>query len=1019
MKLYISPHPNQYTEDGRGGGGIQRVVAAQAKHLPKYGIGMADTPESADVVNIHAGALVDTDKPIVTNNHGHYWTGDFAWYDDYWQYNGEVIEALRRAHAIIVPSEWIAYPIKRDMRVVPYVIPHGVDLEDFEFSQKHEGFVLWGKPRADIVSDPAPVNELAARAPNISFMTTFGRATANVKVVGPLPYKQFKSLSSRAAVWLATTRETGDIGSREAMAMGIPVLGYNHGATADLVIHGETGYLVKPGDYDDLLNGLQFCLDNRDRLAAAGRELVKSYQWHDIMGHYAAVYEEVLRDDEYPVKVSVVVPTYNYAHFLPDCLKSLANQDVQDFEVVVIDDGSTDNTLEVLTNLGAELDLDIRVVTQSNQGLCAALNVGHAHAKGRYIINLDADNALAPGALKVLSEALDSKPWLDVASGGLGTIQPGGQYIRATDWPFGSINIHQQLGHINQLTSSSMMRTRSIERLGGYRLRERRNEDGEFWCRAMSAGLRFEQVTDEPTLLYRWHDDNKSKKEGGEHDPNGPLAWNYFFPHRNNVNITPFAMTGKPPKGSWAVRSYAEPHVAVCIPCGPGHEQYLVDALDSVAGQTYQNIECIVANDTGHPLDAASMGHPWVKVVEGPQEGPGPARNAAIAAAKAPLILPLDADDMLEPEAIKGMYMAWLEAPENLVYTDCYTEDSPEHRKYYKSGQWSWERIKSQAIYQVSILYAKQWWEAVGGYDKKPDIHWEDWLFGLKLHMAGAGATYLEKPWGVYRHWTGFGQAGRDNEGYGTEAFKDRLQQVYSWIEQKEEEIEMTCKGCGRRAKGRRASTKQNPPASSRYTGDGSGETIIVYTGGRTGGFSLNSQVQRRRKYWVQQGQPFKVPDADAKRFLRMGGFEAAKKEQPSAIAETPAAPPSAPVIGVVQPPPPVTEPVLAPLPLPVVITTETTQPPTAPLPVVQPSIDDKSLQQKEKVLSTLNLPVNAPLESVTSLTDFMVVMLKRLGITKVSELAFDIEHGVGAKILSVKGIGPGRLEQITEELFG
>lgn len=1000
MKLYISPHPDQYAEDGRGGGGIQRVVAAQAKHLPKYGIKVVNMAKDADVVNVHAGALVETDRPIVANNHGMYWTGDFAWYDDYWQYNGEVIEALRRAHAIIVPSEWVAYPIKRDMRVVPYVIPHGVDLEAFEFSRQHEGFVLWGKPRADIVSDPTPVNELAARVPSLSFVTTFGRPTTNVKVTGPMPYEQFRSLSRRAAVWLATTRETGDIGSREAMAMGIPVLGFNHGATADLVIHGETGYLAEPGDYDDLLNGLRFCLNNRDRLADAGRELVKNYQWRDIMGHYAAVYEEVLRGDEYPVKVSVVVPTYNYAHFLPDCLESLTDQGMQDFEVVVVNDGSTDNTLEVLTNLGAELGFGIKIINQSNQGLCAALNTGHAHARGRYIVNLDADNALAPDTLRILSEALDSKPWLDVASGGLGMIQPEGQYTRTTDWPFGSINVHQQLGHVNQLTSSSMMRARSVKRLGGYRPRVNRNEDGEFWCRAMSAGLRFEQVTSEPTLLYRWHDNNKSRREGGEHDPNGPLSWNYFFPHRNNVNITPFAMTGNPPKGSWAVRSYATPCIAICIPLGPGHEQYLADALDSVAGQTYQNIECIVANDTGNPLDVASMGHPWVKVVEGPREGPGPARNAAIAAAKAPLILPLDADDMLDPDAVKSMYIAWLEAPENLVYTDCYTEDRPEHRKYYRSEAWSWERIKSQAIYQVSILYAKQWWEAVGGYE--PDAHWEDWLFGLKLHMAGVGATYLEKPWGVYRHWTGFGQAGRDNEGFGTEVFEARLQKVYDWIATKEEEIEMACPGCGRRARGRRASNPKPPPASNRYAGDGSGETIIVYTGERGGGFSLNSRSQRGRKYWVQREEPFKVPDADAKWLLRIGGFETPKEELPVPVVEIPAAPPSVLTIETVQPPPIVPKP----------------QMPVAspPVPALAPSPPkEMTVGRPERLLA---FPVNAPLEDVTSLTDFMVVMLKNLGITKVSELAFDIEHNVGAKILSVKGIGPARLEQITEELF-
>jgi hypothetical protein len=57
MKLYISPHPNTYIEDGRGSGGIWRVIKAQEKHLLEYGVEIVDSPEEADVVNIHAQAI--------------------------------------------------------------------------------------------------------------------------------------------------------------------------------------------------------------------------------------------------------------------------------------------------------------------------------------------------------------------------------------------------------------------------------------------------------------------------------------------------------------------------------------------------------------------------------------------------------------------------------------------------------------------------------------------------------------------------------------------------------------------------------------------------------------------------------------------------------------------------------------------------------------------------------------------------------------------------------------------------
>jgi glycosyltransferase involved in cell wall biosynthesis len=198
-----------------------------------------------------------------------------------------------------------------------------------------------------------------------------------------------------------------------------------------------------------------------------------------------------------------------------------------------------------------------------------------------------------------------------------------------------------------------------------------------------------------------------------------------------------------------------------------------MDALDSVYGQTYQNFECIVANDTGKPLDVTRMGHPWVKVIDVHCGNPADSRNAAIAEAKAPLIVPLDADDMLYPNALSLLYRAWLEYPSNLSYMDCDTEDSPGHRKPYKSGLWTMQKIRKEAIYQDVILFAKQWWEAVGGYPN--DVLWEDWVFGVMLHLAGVGATYIDRPWGVYRHWTaldiGHSKSDGDNAEFGTEAF--------------------------------------------------------------------------------------------------------------------------------------------------------------------------------------------------------------------------------------------------------
>ena len=312
MKVYIFPHPSEYTEDGKGSGGIWRVINAQARWLPEYGIEIVDREQDADVVMIHAGSLVETNKPIVTVNHGAYWTGDFEWPDSYWQYNGAVIEALRRAHVVTVPSEWVAQSYRRDMRISPVVIPHGIDMDEFAPQERHDDYILWAKPRVDVVSDPNPLNEVARRMTDLNFVSTFGRPAQNVRITGAMPYDQFKGVMDHATLWLATTRETGDIASREAMARGIPVVGFRWGATAELVRHMETGFLAEPGDYAMLEYGIRYCLEHRERIGEQAREWVRAnYRWQALMGYYAEAIRHAYEAD--PVSYThLTLPTTPY-----------------------------------------------------------------------------------------------------------------------------------------------------------------------------------------------------------------------------------------------------------------------------------------------------------------------------------------------------------------------------------------------------------------------------------------------------------------------------------------------------------------------------------------------------------------------------------------------------------------------------------------------------------------------------------------------------------------------------------
>src|SRR3972149_11690952 len=112
-------------------------------------------------------------------------------------------------------------------------------------------------------------------------------------------------------------------------------------------------------------------------------------------------------------RVSIVVPPYNYGRFLPDCLGSILAQTYRDFEVMVVDDGSTDNTEEVVAGFLPR----VRYFRQENQGVGAAMNQGIELAMGEYIRFVDADDMVLESGLEPQVALLDSHPRVGLVYG--------------------------------------------------------------------------------------------------------------------------------------------------------------------------------------------------------------------------------------------------------------------------------------------------------------------------------------------------------------------------------------------------------------------------------------------------------------------------------------------------------------------------------------------------------------------------------------------------------------------------
>jgi glycosyltransferase involved in cell wall biosynthesis len=111
--------------------------------------------------------------------------------------------------------------------------------------------------------------------------------------------------------------------------------------------------------------------------------------------------------------VSIILPTYNRARFLPQAFASMRSQTFTDWELIIIDDGSTDDTRHVVSELIADLPQPVQYIYQENQGPYGARNTGLEHAKGTYLAFYDSDDIWLPHHLQDCVEGLDANPDVD------------------------------------------------------------------------------------------------------------------------------------------------------------------------------------------------------------------------------------------------------------------------------------------------------------------------------------------------------------------------------------------------------------------------------------------------------------------------------------------------------------------------------------------------------------------------------------------------------------------------------
>lgn len=196
-------------------------------------------------------------------------------------------------------------------------------------------------------------------------------------------------------------------------------------------------------------------------------------------------------------RVSVVIPVYNLGRYLPDAVESALEQSYPSFEVIIIDDGSTDEaTIEAVASYEGAGE-KTRVLRTSNQGLAQARNYAIDRAGGEYVLPLDADDMIAPAFLERTVPVLDR----DAAVGFVYTsVQLFGEYHAV--WEAEPFEFCSLLTH-NIAHSCSLIRKAAWRQVGGYDRAFRRGfEDWDFWIRLVKAGWSGAPVR-EVLALYR------------------------------------------------------------------------------------------------------------------------------------------------------------------------------------------------------------------------------------------------------------------------------------------------------------------------------------------------------------------------------------------------------------------------------------------------------------------------------------------------------------------------------------
>ncbi len=344
---------------------------------------------------------------------------------------------------------------------------------------------------------------------------------------GKLPDGEINSLYSSAKIVIGTTedrqREAGMINNRvfEVLACGSTFIS-EYFPELESVFGDLIFYSKNKNDTRNIISDILSDKLKRKNPAEVREFIVHHHTYDKRVKDLFDFYFEIVNNKSFEVLssektlshkqvsfISICIPTYNRAHYLKDSIRSVLNQKYDDLEIIVVDDGSTDNTKEIVNSFNSS---KINYIKIEHSGAPIARNKAIENAKGEYILWLDSDDVLEEKTLQLYLEKLKYFPDVDIIYGDISVTDNSltqKRIMEFEDWNGRNEELISRLFFESPIPHPAVLIKKELyNRIGNYDIAFKRAHDYEWWTRAASIA-KFVKI-DSVVCKWRWHDSNMS-----------------------------------------------------------------------------------------------------------------------------------------------------------------------------------------------------------------------------------------------------------------------------------------------------------------------------------------------------------------------------------------------------------------------------------------------------------------------------------------------------------------------------